>query len=456
MTRLGNDNKMGTEPLWPLLLTMSIPSMFSMLIQSMYNIVDSYFVAQISEPAFRAVTLAMPVQQFILAVAIGSGVGLNSYIARSLGAGEQRQANEAVTHGYLIAIVHWLFFVGFHLFLTKRLYAAFTSDASVAAMGESYLSVILMFSFGVLLLISSEKILQATGDMIWPMFMQLTGAVLNIVLDPFLIFGLGPFPELGVRGAAIATVLAQCIACAFAFLVLALREHKVEPILRGFRVRWSLVREIYRVGVPSIVVVSIPAVMVLALNQILRTISESLVSVLGIYFRLQSFVFMPVFGLTQGMMPIIGYNYGAQNRMRIYGTLRNSILFSLGIMGIGLLLFQTKAPDLLHIFNATEEMLVHGSMAIRTISWAFLAAAVNICMGTYFQAIGYGVMSLILSFSRQLLILLPAAWLLRQWNADWIWAAFIIAEMFTLLPGMFFFRRIDRIAISRFEATAID
>lgn len=442
---------MGTEKLTRLIIAMSLPAMFSMLIQSLYNIVDSYFVSQISERSFRAVAIAMPVQQLLIAIAVGTAVGASSQIARSLGAKDQVRADRTATHGFILSLLNWAFFLLVGLAFAASFYSFFTDDPTVQAEGLQYLRIVMGFSGGGILLIMVEKILQATGDMIRPMFMQLTGAVLNILLDPILIFGWGQIPAMGVTGAAVATVFSQWFACGLALYLLFRKRHGVRLHFRRFRPSQEIIRRIYRVGLPSILIISITSFMVMTLNQILRVVSEQMISVLGVYFRLQSFVFMPIFGLTQGMMPIMGYNYGAKNQYRLTGTLRIGIFLSLAMMTAGVILFQLKPQELLLIFNATPEMLALGVPALRMISLSFWFAGVNLCLSTYFQALGLGKYSLILSLLRQYVLIVPLVMVFRFRGMTLTWSSFLWAEALSLLFGIYLYRKVYREYISSFS-----
>lgn len=437
-----HENRMGTERLPKLIMLMSLPAMFSMLIQSLYNVVDSYYVSQLSEQAFRAVTIAMPMQQLLIAVGVGTAVGANSFIARSLGEKNQQMANRAAVHGFFLCGANWLLFLCIGLFFAPFFYAQFTVDPLVQTQGISYLRIVCSLSGGSILLIMIEKILQATGDMIRPMLMQLTGAVINIVLDPILIFGLGPFPAMGVSGAAIATVFSQWAACGLALFLLFRENHGVDLTLRKFRPSKEILHKIYQVGLPSILIISITSFMVMTLNSLLRKVSEQLISVLGVYFRLQSFVFMPIFGMTQGLMPIMAYNYGAKNRARLMGALRIGILVSLLIMTGGFFLFQTQADGLLFLFNATPLMMEMGVPALRIISLAFWFAGVNICLSTFFQALGLGKHSLLLSLSRQYVFIVPLVAIFRFISIPLTWLSFLIVETISLVVAYILFRRV--------------
>ncbi|GAA0680016.1 MATE family efflux transporter [Clostridium cadaveris] len=426
---MGKQNKMGTTPIFKLIVTMSLPAMFSMLIQSLYNIVDSMFVAQIGEEALTAVSLAFPIQMLIIAVAVGTGIGINSLVSRKLGERRKDEASKAATHGILLGVFSWMVFALFGVFFSKTFFSMFTTNPIVYEMGYNYLSIVTIFSFGIFVEINLEKTLQATGNMIYPMVFQLIGAVINIILDPIFIFGLFGVPAFGVKGAAIATVLGQIISMIFAMYIVFTKNHDVHISFKNFKFSGRTVKNIYSVGFPSIVMQSISSVLVIGLNSILISFSESAVSVLGVYYKLQSFVFMPVFGLTQGIMPIMGYNFGARDKNRIIDALKIGLYIALIIMMCGTALFSLIPNKLLMIFNASPEMLSIGVPALRIISICFIPAAVGILLSTLFQAVGSGMNSLIVSVLRQLVIILPSAYILSKIGLTYVWLAFPIAEV---------------------------
>lgn len=435
------ENKMGTMPIGRLLMSMSLPAMFSMLVQALYNVVDSIYVAQIGEHALTAVSLAFPIQNLMIAVSVGTGVGLNSLISRRLGERREGEANHAATHGVLISLAESLCFVIFGLFFCQMFFSAFTNDATVIRMGVEYTSIVTILSFGFFIEITLEKTLQATGNMFYPMVFQLIGAITNIILDPILIFGWFGLPAMGVTGAAIATVAGQILSMLFAVYVIIRKEHAVHITFKGFRFSAPIVRDIFEVGFPSIIMQSIGSVMIIALNNILIVFSQAAVAVLGVYFKLQSFVFMPVFGLGAGAMPIMGYNFGARDKKRLMHTLRLASIIALGIMVAGLLLFQFGAKYLLMMFNASEEMMSIGISALRTISLCFPAAALGIAFSNFFQAIGEGKNSLFISVLRQLVILLPCAWLISRFGTlNQVWLAFPIAEIVSFFISVLLLR----------------
>ncbi|MBP1558529.1 MAG: MATE family efflux transporter [Oscillospiraceae bacterium] len=426
-------NKMAVMPVPKLIISMALPSMFSMLVQALYNIVDSIFVAQLGESALTAVTLAFPIQMLQMSVAVGTGVGLNSLISRRLGEGNREAADRAASHGIVLAVCSYLIFLMFGLFFPTAFMNAFAENATTAAWGVDYLSVVCIFSFGVFVQVAIEKILQATGNMVWPMVIMLTGAVTNLILDPIMIFGLFGCPVLGVKGAAIATVAGQILAFFISLWVLATKCRDVTVTLRGFRFRARTLRDIYTVGLPSIVMQSIGSVMQMGLNAILISFSEAAVSVLGAYFKLQSFAFMPVFGMTHGVMPVVGFNYGAGNPSRIKQAVKTGCIGAFIIMAVATAIFMAGSPVLLSFFNPSEAMRQIGIPALRIMALCFMPAAVGIMLSTFYQGIGLGVNSLVLSMMRQLIIILPLAWVFSKITLGLVWWAFPIAEAVALL-----------------------
>lgn len=437
-------NKMGTARMAPLIATMALPAMLSMLIQALYNVVDSIFVARVSDEALAAVSLAFPIQMLIVSIGVGTGVGLNSLISRKLGEGDKEAASAAANHGVVLAILSGLALALFGLLVTKPFYSAFTTDAEILAGSCSYTYIITIFSSFVMLSVAAEKILQGTGNMLFPMIQNLVGAVTNIILDPIMIFGLFGFPKMGVTGAAIATVTGQCFGMCVGLFILFIKKHAVHISLRGFRMQGRIVRDIYTVGFPAIIMQSVASVMTTGLNAILISYSNTAVSVLGVYFKLQSFIFMPVFGLTQGAMPVMGYNYGARNLKRLSTAFYITSATAFVIMAVGTAIFWFYPDKLLLMFNNSQEMQTVGVPALRLISLSFIGAAFGIVNSTLFQAVGHGVASLVVSIIRQLAVLLPVAWLLgRLYGLQAIWLAFPIAEIiaffvsFALLVGIY-------------------
>lgn len=431
-----SQNKMGTQKMVPLIFSMALPAMISMLINALYNIVDSIFVAKYSQDALTAVSLVFPLQQLVIAIAVGTAVGVNSLIARRLGARMQEDADCAARHGVALSVVGGGAFILIGFFLSGPFLAAFTDRPGVLDQAVQYSHIAVGLSIFVMVSVMCEKIQQATGNMIIPMCQGLTGAIINIILDPLMIFGIGPFPEMGIRGAAVATIIGQ-IGGMFVGVWGAFVHQKIVDVrMRGFRWKGGTVLEIYRVGLPGIIMQSVVSVMTAGLNLILISFSEVAVSVLGIYFKLQTFIFMPVFGINQGALPVMGFNYGARNRARLMSAYKVALCGAFCIMLFGLVVFQLLPEQMLMLFAdtkdaaATAALLETGVPALRTISWSFLGAAFGITNSTIFQAIGRGIASLIVSVCRQLVVILPVAWLLgRVRGLSAIWWAFPIAEV---------------------------
>lgn len=441
-------NKMGSTPVLRLILTMSLPAMFSMMVQALYNIVDSYFVAKISDNALAAVSLAFPIQTLLVAFAVGTSVGTGSLISRRLGEGRKGDAENAAMHGLLLSLATSLIFAGLSLFALRPFYGVFTDDPEILEMGVQYLEICCILSFGNFLQIIIEKVLQATGNMIWPMIIQLIGAVVNIILDPIMIFGYFGFPEMGIAGAALATVVGQIIGMIVGFIILFTKDHAIHISFKGFRLHARTIKDIYIVGIPAIVMQAIGTIMTAAMNFILAGFSAAAYTVFGLYFKLQSFVFMPIFGLTQGLMPIMGYNYGARNKKRMMTTLKYGTVIAVIINTLGMVLFLLIPGQLLRIFTDTQSIVDIGVPALRIICISFIPAAISIAISTLFQAVGKGVYSLVNSLTRQLVVLLPVAFALSFIGLEALWFAFPIAEAVSLALTFFFlfrFRKQDKL-----------
>lgn len=437
------ENKMGVMPVNRLLFSMSLPMILSMLVQALYNIVDSIFVAQIGETALAAVSLAFPVQNLIIAVSVGTGVGVNALLSRSLGEKNQETANLAAVNGIFVFFLSYLLFAVFGFFFARMYFTVQTSNPEIIEQGTIYLSVCSIFSFGIFLEIALERIMQSTGRTIYNMITQGLGAIINIILDPILIFGLFGFPRMGILGAAVATVIGQIIAMLLLLYFNIRKNSDVNLNMRRFRPDTAIIAEIYRVGLPSIIMQSISSVMTFGVNKILLLFSETAVSVFGIYFKLQSFIFMPVFGLNNAMVPIVAYNYGAARKDRIMKTIRSSVTAAVTIMLAGLAIFQIFPEQLLYLFDASEHMMEIGVPALRIISLSFLFAGYCIVIGSVFQALGNGVYSLITSAARQLVCILPAAYLFASvFGLHAVWYAFPLAEIISVVLTTILFRRI--------------
>lgn len=444
------ENKMGTMPINRLLLSMSLPMVISMLVQAMYNIIDSVFVAQIGEEALTAVSLAFPVQNLMIAVSVGTCVGVNALLSRSLGEKNTAAADNAADNGIFLAFLSYLAFAAFGLFGARHFFAGQTDNPLIVEYGTQYLSICCVFCFGLFLEMMLERIMQSTGRTIYNMLTQGAGAIINIILDPIMIFGLFGFPALGIRGAAIATVTGQIIAMLLSAFFNKTKNPDVTIRLKGFRPHKKTIATIYEVGIPSIIMQSIASVMTFGMNKILIMFSETAVSVFGIYFKLQSFIFMPVFGLNNGMIPIIAYNYGARKKKRIMDTAKLSIFMAVGIMLFGLMIFQLLPVQLLQMFNASPYMLEIGVPALRLISISFLFAGYCIIVGSVFQALGNGIYSLIVSVARQLVCILPLAYLFaNNFGLNSVWYAFPMAEIIAAVLSTILFRLIYKEKIKK-------
>ena len=440
---LREENKMAVRPVFPLLMSMAIPPMISMLIQSLYNIVDSMFVAKIGEDALTAVSLAFPVQTLIVACSVGIGVGVNSYISRSLGREDQQGADSAVAHGLLMAAFVSVLFVLAGQFLLEPFFRMFSSDPLILSEAIAYTQICLTFCAGCFIHICIEKVFQSTGSMIFPMLLQALGAITNIILDPIMIFGLFGFPAMGVKGAAVATVIGQHTAMLASLLVFLLGKFAVRLDLRNFRFSWKMIRDIATIAVPNSCMNALGSVLVMGLNSILIGFSNTAVSLFGIYYKLQTFVFMPASGLTQGAMPIMGFSYGAGNGKRLQHTLSISLRVCFIIMAMGCLLFMAAPAWLLSLFGASEEMLTMGIPALRIISVSFLPATIGFILPTMFQSMGQGAYSLIAFLLRQLVITLPMAAILSgPFGLTGIWVSFILAESVAAAVALLLYRKL--------------
>ena len=444
------ENKMGIMPENKLLLSMSLPMMASMLVQALYNIVDSIFVARISENALTAVSLAFPLQTLMIALGGGMGVGVNALLSKALGEKDYKLVNKVANNGVFLSVVNALIFVLIGVFAVKPFYLSQTIDTEIVAYGVEYLSIVCCCSIGIYTQFIFEKLLQSTGNTFYTMITQATGAIINLILDPILIFGLFGLPELGVAGAAIATVAGQIVAGILAIVINEKKNHEVNVSLKGFKPCGNTIKRIYIVGVPSIIMQSIGSIMVYGMNKILMAFSSTAAAVFGIYFKLQSFIFMPIFGLNNGMVPIIAYNYGARHRKRMTKTIKLSVAYAVTIMAIGTLVFQLIPDKLFMLFDASEHMLSMGVPALRIISLHFIIAGFCIVAGSVFQALGNAVYSMINSICRQLVVLLPAAYILaRIGGVNYVWWSFPIAELMSLIMSVIFMIKIYKDIISK-------
>ena len=450
MKQARQENVMGTKPVNQLLVSMAVPIMLSMLVQALYNIVDSIFVSMVSESALTAVSLVFPVQNLMIAVGVGTAVGINAILSRRLGEKNYEAAEKVASNGMFITWVSYAVFAVFGALCSRPLLSVMTPNAEIAEMGAQYMFICTVLSLGMFTQISVERILQVTGKTVYQMCSQLTGAIVNIILDPIMIFGLLGLPAMGVVGAALATVIGQFCGMFVCLAINHVKNHEVRLNFRGFKPEGRTIRSIYQVGLPSIIMQSISSVMTFGMNQILIGFTETAVAVFGVYFKLQSFVFMPVFGVTSAMVPIIGYNYGAQQKTRILKTIKLACVMSVSIMAAGTLIFQLAPDALMAMFQASDTMKEIGGYALRIISLSFILAGVDIVFSSMFQAMGDGVKSLMMSAVRQLVVLLPCAYLFSlTGNLNIVWLSFFAAELVSFALGMFFFRKIYRGTISR-------
>ena len=445
------ENKMGVMPINRLLLTMSGPMMISMLIQALYNVVDSMFVSYISEAALTAVSLAYPVQNLMIAVATGTGVGVNALLSRNLGEKNFAVANRTAGNAIFLGLVSSAVFMVLGIF--SRLYFAVqVTDPEIISLGHDYLFLIMLLSVGCFGQVMLSRLLQSTGKTFYSMVIQVVGAVLNIILDPLLIFGLGPFPALGVKGAAIATVISQLVGTAMGVWYNLKKNEEVTITREDLRPSGPIISRIYSVGVPSILLQTVASVLIFGLNQILVSFTETATAVYGVFFKLQGFAFLPIIGMNNGMVPIIAYNYGARKPDRIMQVIKLAMTYALCIMIVAVLVFQFLPDRLLGIFQASEDMLAIGIPALRTLSWSFLFGGVTIVLSSVFQALGRGIQSMLISIFRQLLIVLPLAFLLsRTGNLNLVWWAFPVSDVLALIFAAYLLNRTYRQVIVPLE-----
>ena len=428
-----NNDFMRTRPISKLLMSMSIPMMLSMLIQSLYNIVDSIYVSRLGTQALTAVSLAFPLQNIVLSVAVGVGVGITSAVSIHLGARRQEEANRAATIGMALTVLHCILFVVFGiLFVTRPFLELFTNDTVTLEMACQYTYIVLCVSFGNLLQIAMEKIFQAVGAMKTTMVLLATGCVINIVLDPILIFGFAGIPPMGVAGAAIATVIGQ-IGAFFLYVVVYMKKRKAFPVTihpTYLKMDWGIIKQIYSVGIPSTIMTALPSVLISALNGFLAAFSDVYVAVLGVYFKLQTFIYLPANGIVQGMRPVVGYNYGAGEYARVRKAVRHSLLYTAAIMLIGTVAALFIPGQIFALFDAEPTLLEAGVEALRIIGLGFLVSTIGVIHSGTFEALGMGRESLIISLLRQFAITIPLGFLLsRFWGPAGIWASFPISEL---------------------------
>lgn len=444
------ENKMGVMPIDKLILSMSLPIMISMLVQALYNIIDSIFVAMIDENALTAVSMAFPIQNLMIAVGVGTAVGVNALLARSLGERDLDKVNKIAENAVFLILLSYLAFLLIGLFFVEAFYRSQTDIEEIILYGKQYLTVVCCFSFGVFTQFMFERMLQATGKTIYTMFTQGIGAIVNIILDPILIFGLCGLPKMGVTGAAVATVIGQTVAGMLAVIFNQTKNHEVTIRLKGFRPSSAIIGQIYGIGVPSIVMQAIGSVMNYGMNRILISFTSTATAVFGVYFKLQSFVFMPVFGLNNGVIPIIAYNYGAGSKERVTKTMKHCIIYAMAIMLVGLIIFHVVPAPLLKLFSASDTMLSLGIPALRIISTGFILAGFCIACTSAFQALGKAVYSMIISVARQLVVLLPVAFFLAQLgNVNLVWWAIPIAELMSFVVTLVFLKKIHKEIIEK-------
>lgn len=446
------ENKMGIMPVNKLLLSMSLPMMASMLVQALYNIVDSIFVARICEDALTAVSLAFPLQTLMIALAGGTCVGINAILSRSLGEKEYENANKAATNGIFLSLICYLVFLGIGLSFVKPYYNSLSDNQAIVEYGIQYMTVVCTCSFGLFGQFVFERLLTSTGRTFYTMITQSTGAIINIILDPIFIFGLFGAPKLGVRGAAIATVIGQVCACLLAWFFNNKKNPDINISMKGFRPDGKMIAEIYRIGIPSIIMQAIGSVMNYVMNKILLSFSDTAAAVFGVYYKLQSFIFMPIFGLNGGMVPIVAFNYGARRKDRMMKTWKLSWIYATMIMLVGTLAFEFIPEMLLRLFDASENMLGIGIPALKIIGVHFPVAAYCIVAGTMFQSLGKSIYSMIVSIMRQIVVLLPAAYLLSLLGSvTYVWWAFPIAEVMSATATTFCFVKLNKDILSKMD-----
>lgn len=444
------ENKMGVMPVNKLLITMSLPMMISMLVQALYNIVDSVFVSRICENALTAVSLAFPLQTLMIGVSIGTCVGVNAILSKALGAKDQNRANQAALNGIFLAALSYIVFLILGLTVVKPFYTSITSDPEIVQYGVDYMTLVMTLSFGIFMQTMFERLLTSTGRTMLTMITQGTGAIINIILDPIFIFGYFGVPAMGVKGAAIATVIGQICGAIFALVLNITKNKEIQINFKGFKPDPEMIKDIYIIAVPSIIMQCIGSLMNYAMNKILVSFSTTAVAVFGVYYKLQSFIFMPIFGMNGGVVPIIAYNYGARKKDRLLKTWKLAWFYSTVIMLVGTLLFELIPATLLRFFDASAYMLEIGVPALRIIGVHFPVAAFCIITGTLFQSLGKSVYSMVTSIMRQIVALLPAAFLLaRLGSVNYVWWSFPIAEVMSAAVTIFYLIRINKSIISK-------
>ena len=449
------ENKMGTMPVLKLIFNMSLPIMFSMLVMALYNIVDSIFVGKICDEALAAVSLAFPIQNLMVSFAVGTSVGVNALLSLKLGQQNQNDVNKTAMNGVFLSVVTWIVFAVAGTLISSSYLKSQTENSSVILLGEQYLEIILILGFGQFIGGMFDRLLQSTGRTFLSMISQLIGAVFNIIFDPISIFGLGPFPELGIRGAALATVLGQILGCLVSFILNISKNHDIQFKFSNILPNKKIIAQIYRVAVPAILMSSITSVVTYFLNLIFKGIEnggDNAITVYGIYFKLNSFIFMPVFGLNNGIVPIIAYNYGAEHKKRILKTIKYSLLVAFCIMFFGVIIFESFPDVLFRMFTDNEVIIQMGKGALRKIAPSFFGAAIAITLSAIFQAFSAAFFSLLVSFLRQIVVFLPAAYFLgKTGDVNNVWWCFIIAEFMSVLVSVSCMRNIYRKKISVME-----
>lgn len=455
--QLANADRMGTEPIRKLLISMSAPLCISMLFSALYNVVDSIFVSRIGEQALAATSLAFPVQTLMTAFSLGMSVGMTTLISRSLGEGSKKQAQEACYNGIFIALCGTALFTLFGLFGARAFFAAQTSNPTIIEYGTTYTSIICSFSIFAIFGVTFERVLQATGNTIYNMISQSVGAIFNCIFDPILIFGLCGFPAMGIKGAAIATIAGQLIGMIIALVLNVKKNQDVSVIWKKFRPRWEIIKEILSVGIPSFFMQAITSVTTYLMNLILISLSEAAVTLFGIYFRLQTFIALPMFGISNAMVPIIAYNYGAKDKIRITDTVKHAVLITTVIMACGTAIFCSSPTWLLKLFNAQGELLELGRIALVILSLSFIFAGINTIIQSTYQALGNGMEALIISILRQVVFILPTAYMFgKVFGKYYIWWAFPLAELISIIVNLFMFKKINKEKINILDKVKCD
>lgn len=449
------ENKMGVMEIKKLIMTMSLPIMISMLVQALYNIVDSMFVARVSDNALAAVSLCYPIQMIIVAVACGTAVGLNALLSRYLGQGKPKEANQVALHGILLALVNWLIFAVIGIFFSEAFLNLFSTDQEIVSMGISYMKICTIFSFGVFMQITYERIMQSTGNTVYNMIIQGVGALVNIILDPIFIFGMLGLPAMGVTGAAIATVVGQIVAMLLGIVITQTKIKEVQIHLREFQLKVRIIKDMYRIAIPAILMQSIMSFMTVFMNMILVTFSELAVSAFSIYFKLQQFVFMAVNGMNNALIPIISYNFGARKKQRILDSIHFSLLIACVIMIAGTIVFQCFPEQLMYLFDANEEMMNIGVPALRIISLSFVFAGISLVLSAVFQSVDHANKSLVITLLRQMVLLLPIVYLLaNQFGLNALWWAFPITEAIVSILAYIYLKIVNTKTIMKISEKA--